>query len=79
MFFDVAKVGKFYALTDHTGTFVSPGYRDKATVERMARTWTLALFSAAEDYDIRRTAAKAYCAARANRVPYVDPQTSFAF
>lgn len=68
--FEVAKVPntKFFAVVDHRGDYVSPGYRDRSIVERIARGNTVSVFDAAEIENERRDRIKTYVAIRADRV-----------
>lgn len=66
--FDVMKFGKFFAVINHRGEPVSPGYRDRALVERLCRGWIEGEFVAAEIEDARRANIRGYLARRARRV-----------
>lgn len=72
-FFTVERIPGGYAVVDFNGESVI-GYRDRKTAETLAASYTKGLFTAAESYDIRRTAALAYLAARKERVPAVAAQ-----
>lgn len=68
MFYTVNKIKGGYQVQDWAGGHVI-AYRDKATAEKVATSCTKGLFTAAEEYDRRRSSALQYLAQRAQRVP----------
>lgn len=66
--FDVIKVKGGYAVIDWEGNEVV-AYRSKAIAEIAATNCAKGLFTAAEEYDLRRTATLQYLAKRTQRAP----------